>query len=61
MPSPQQFENAAAWNIEQMLNQQGRAQVRTYLAYLKGTYKRVLKSGNAGRPGFVTWRKRPML
>ena len=37
MPSPQQLENAAAWDVEQMLNQQGRVQVRTYVAYLKCT------------------------
>jgi hypothetical protein len=27
MPSQQELENAAAWDIEQMLNQQGRGQV----------------------------------
>ena len=33
MPSPQQLENAAAWDVEQMLNQQGRAQVPTSLPF----------------------------
>ena len=53
MPSPQQLENAAAWDIEQMLNQQGRVQVRTYVAYLKCTYNCGLTSGNASCPRFL--------
>ena len=33
MPSMQQLENAAAWDVEQMLNQQGRDQVPTPMAF----------------------------
>jgi hypothetical protein len=49
MPSPQQLENAAAWDVEQMLNQQGRAQVPACLIHRECTNNCVLPTGNAER------------
>jgi hypothetical protein len=47
MPSMQQLENAAAWDVEQMLNQQGRDQVPTPMAFffLPHKYTRICHWG----------------
>ena len=39
MPSQQELENAAAWNIEQMLNQQGRGQVPAWFRHFPWAVK----------------------
>jgi hypothetical protein len=47
MPSMQQLENAAAWDVEKMLNQQGRDQVPTPMAFffLPHKYTRICHWG----------------